>query len=479
MSNHSLDEILHPCSIAVVGASVNGPGWRFLLPLLEFEFKGKIYLVNPKYPEIGGLKSYGSVSEIPDTVDYIISVVPAREVPNMLRQAASKGVKGVHLFTARFSETGRPQAVKLEQEILELAKQLGIRLIGPNCMGVYYPAQGISFEGDFPRESGTVALISQSGNLAGEIVRAGSLRGISFSKVISYGNAIDLNECDYLEYFVQDPETATILIYIEGAKDGNRFVNALRRAAGVKPIVILKGGRGEAGARATSSHTASLAGSVEIWKTIPRQTTAILVDNAEELVDMAVSFNFLAPFAGKRVGVTGGAGGASVLAADQCEMAGLEVIPLPQEFREELKNRGVSVWDWLSNPADLSIREDDRLTVGNIIELMAEDPHFDLLIVMINVHRHRDQPTVTLDDFLKQHNFGLDAILKTARNKPILAVVPEMGFGIDEWDSVEWKLSCELRSKLLASGIPFYPTVYRAALAAKRMADYYAGTRDS
>lgn len=479
MSNHILDEILHPRSIAVVGASVNGPGWRFLLPLLEFEFKGKIYPVNPKYQEIGGLKSYGSVSEIPDTVDYIISVVPAREVPNMLRQAASKGVKGVHLFTARFSETGRPQAIRLEQEILELAKQLGIRLIGPNCMGVYYPAQGISFEGDFPRESGSVALISQSGNLAGEIVRAGSLRGIRFSKVISYGNAIDFNESDYLEYFVQDPETATILVYIEGAKDGNRFVNTLRRATGVKPVIILKGGRGEAGARATSSHTASLAGSAEIWKAIPRQTNAILVDNAEELVDMAVSFNFLAPFAGKRVGVTGGAGGASVLAADQCEMAGLEVIPLPQEFREELKNRGVSVWDWLSNPADLSIREDDRLTVGNIIELMAEDPHFDLLIVMINVHRHRDQPTVTLDDFLKQHNFGLDAILQTARNKPILAAVPERSFGIDEWDGVEWKLSCELRSKLLANGIPFYPTVYRAALAAKRMADYYAGTRDS
>ena len=474
MSNHILAEILHPRSIAVVGASVNGPGWRFLLPLLEFGFKGKIYPVNPKYPEIGGLKSYGSVSEIPDTVDYIISVVPAREVPNMLKQAASKGTKAVHLFTARFSETGRPQAIQLEQEIRELAKQLGIRIIGPNCMGVYYPAQGISFEGEFPREPGNVALISQSGNMAGEIVRSGGLRGIRFSKVISYGNAIDLNESDYLEYFAQDTETATILIYIEGTKDGNRFVNTLRHTTSKKPVIILKGGRGEAGARATSSHTASLAGSMEIWKTALYQTNAIWVDSAEELVDMAVSFSFLPPFKGRRVGVTGGAGGASVLAADQCEMAGLEVIPLPQEFREQLKNRGVSVWDWLSNPADLSIREDESLTVGGIVELMAQDPHFDLLIVMINIHRHRDQPTVTLDDFLKQHNFGLEVILNTARTKPILGVVPERGFGIDEWDSPEWKLSCELRSKLVASGIPFYPTVYRAALAARRMADYYA-----
>jgi len=477
VSNHTLDEVLHPRSIAVVGASVNGPGWRFFTPLLELGFKGKIYPVNPKYQEIGGLKCYGSVSEIPDTVDYIISVVPARLVPDMMKEAAGKGTRAIHMFTARFSETGRPQAIQLEQEIRDLARQLGIRIIGPNCMGVYYPAQGISFEGDFPKESGTVALISQSGNLAGDIVRTGSLRGIRFSKVISYGNAIDLNESDYLEYFAQDPETKTILVYIEGAKDGSRFVNTLRQVTRVKPVIILKGGRGEAGARATSSHTASLAGSSEIWKAIPRQTSAIAVENMEELVDMAVSFSFLPPFEGKRVGVTGGAGGASVLAADQCEMAGLEVIPLPQEFREALKGRGISVWDWLSNPADLSIREDDRLTVGDIIELMAKDPHFDLLIVMISVHRHHDQPLITLDDFMKQHNFGFDVILNTARTKPVLAVVPERGFGIDEWDNVEWRLSCELRSKLISSGIPFYPTVYRAALAARRMADYYVGVR--
>lgn len=469
MEDHALDEILHPRSIAVVGASVNGPGWRFLLPLLR-GFQGKLYPVNPKYQEIGGLKSYGSLKEIPDTVDYIISVVPAHLVPNLIRDAATKGTRVIHLFTARFSETGRPQAARMEQEILELARQSGIRIIGPNCMGVYYPAWGISFEEDFPREPGNVAFISQSGNLAGETVRAAALRGIRFSKVISYGNAIDLNECDYLEYLVQDPETAIILMYVEGVKGGRRFISILRQVASVKPVIILKGGRGEAGARATYSHTASLAGSVELWEAALEQTNAIGVDSIEELIDMAVTFRFLPPLKGKRVGVTGGAGGASVLAADQCEMAGLEVIPLPQEFREQLKNRGISVWDWLGNPADLSIREDDRLTAKDVIELMSQDPHFDMLILMLHVHRHGDQPDVTLDDFLKQH--GLEGF-ETVSTKPLLAVVPERSFGIEEWDNVEWKLSCELRLRLIASGIPFYPTIYRAALAARRAADYY------
>lgn len=470
MVEHFLDGILHPRSIAVVGASVSGPGWRFLLPLLRRGFQGKVYPVNPKYQEIGGLKSYGSLKEIPDTVDYIISVVPAPRVPDLIKEAATKGTRAIHLFTARFSETGRPQAARLEQEILELARRSGVRIIGPNCMGVYYPAWGISFEEDFPKEPGNVAFISQSGNLAGETVRAAALRGIRFSKVISYGNAIDLNECDYLEYLVQDPETEIILMYVEGVKAGRRFVSTLRQVANVKPVIILKGGKGEAGARATSSHTASLAGAVELWKAALEQTNAIGVDSIEELIDMAVTFRFLPPLNGKRVGVTGGAGGASVLAADQCEMAGLEVIPLPQEFREQLRSRGISVWDWLSNPADLSIREDDRLTVKEIIELMSQDPHFDLLIVMLHVHRHGDQPDMTLDDFLKQHQLeGFESV----STKQLLAVVPERSFGIEEWDDVEWKLSCELRSRLIASGIPFYPTIYRAALAARKMADYY------
>jgi acyl-CoA synthetase (NDP forming) len=471
--SHPLDEILHPSSIAIVGAPGTqqmGPGAGFVSSLLAQGFKGKIYPVNPKYTESEGLKCYASLREIPDTVDYVISRVPAREVPKMLEDAASKGAKAAHLFTARFSETGRPEAAQLEQEILKLARKLGIRIIGPNCMGVYYPAHGLSFGDEFPKESGSIGVASQSGNLSMDLVMTGAMRGLRFSKLISYGNAIDLNESDYLEYFAQDPETKVVLMYIEGVKDGRRFFDTLRRTTAVKPIIILKGGRGQAGARAISSHTASLASALEVWNATLRQTAAILAETLEELIDLAVSFYFSPHPKGKRVGVLGGAGGASVLAADECERAGLEVIQLPQEFREQLKSQGFPEWDWLGNPADFSILSDrERFSMGTIFEMMNKDPHFDLLIIMLRVFRRMHQTDFTLDNIFAMLGIKLDAV----RNKPLLSVVPEPSFSTNNEDNEEWKLLRELRSRLIANGIPFYPTIGRAALAARKVTDYY------
>jgi len=473
VSHHPLDEILQPRSIAIIGAAGGqrgGPGSGFVSALLALGYKGKIYPVNPKYTEVEGLKCYASLTEIPDNVDYIISRVPAAAVPKMLEDAADKGTKAAHLFTARFTETGRSEAAQLEQEILKLARKLGIRIIGPNCMGVYYPAQGLSFGDEFPKEPGSIGVASQSGNLARELIMTGVMRGLRFSKVISYGNAIDFNESDYLDYFAQDPQTKVVLMYIEGVKDGRRFFDTLHRTTAIKPVIILKGGRQQAGARAISSHTASLASAPEVWNAALRQTLAILAESWEELIDLAVSFYFSSPPKGRRVGVLGGAGGASVLAADECERAGLEVIQLPKEFREELKKQGFSEWDWLGNPIDFSIiSEHQRLNMGNIFDLMNNDPHFDLLIIMLRVFRPSQLPGFTLDNIFERLGLKLDAI----RTKPLLGVVPEPSFGIDDPDNEEWKLHCELCSRLIANEIPFYPTIGRAALAARKMIDYY------
>ena len=176
MSTHPVEEILHPQSIAVVGASGSGRGGGFVTPLQRMGFKGKIYPVNPKYPEVMGLKTYPTIRDIPGPVDYVISAVPAAEVPKILEDCSHKGVKGVHLYTARFSETGRQHAIELEQEILQKAKKWGIRLIGPNCMGVYHPRRGISWEEGFPTEPGSTGLASQSGQAAGEIIRSAQYR---------------------------------------------------------------------------------------------------------------------------------------------------------------------------------------------------------------------------------------------------------------------------------------------------------------
>ena len=214
-------------------------------------------------------------------------------------------------------------------------------------------------------KSGPVGLISQSGQAVEEIVRSSALMGVYFSKAISYGNALDFNECDFLDYLAQDPETKLILMYVEGLRDGRRFFDALRKATTVKPVVILKGGRGQAGARAVASHTASLAGSADLLDVALAQAGAVSADSMEEFIDLAVTFHYLPPIRGLGVGVIGGAGGASVLAADQCEAAGLDVIPIPPEIREELKNKGISIWDWIGNPVDHSIREDAKFNHGD------------------------------------------------------------------------------------------------------------------
>jgi acyl-CoA synthetase (NDP forming) len=468
MPANSLEEILHPKSIAVVGASGSGGrGGGFVNPLLQLGFKGEIYPVNPRYSEISGLKAYPSLKEVPGSVDYVISAVPAPVVLAMLDDASQRGVKGIHLFTARFSETGRTDAAELEQAILRTARTHGIRIIGPNCMGLYYPSEGISWSEDFPKKSGLAGLASQSGNVASEIVQTAVPRGIYFSKVISYGNAIDFNESDYLEYFAQDPETKIILMYIEGVKDGRRFFKSLRQAASCKPVVVLKGGRGKAGARAAASHTASLAGAVELWETVVSQAGAIFAESLSELIDLAASFYFLPQITGRRVGVAGGAGGASVLAADECEKAGLDVISLPAELREELKNRGVAIWDWIGNPADISIRVDDDFTAGYMLEIMSKYPHFDFLIPIMRRPDRRYQKAMSVDSYLEEYK------LKESSRKPLLAVLADRERDTnDDDDAWRCQIMRSIKAKLIASSIPFYPTIGRAARAADKFVDY-------
>ena len=197
----------------MVGASDNPStqGYNYTYHLLDYGYQGKIYPVNPKYPEILGLKSYPSLRDIPGPVDYVISAVPAAAVLNMLDDCSQKGVKCVHLFTGRFTETGRPDSAELEQEILKQARKSGIRLIGPNCMGVYYPREGLSFAYDLPKEPGSAGLASKTGGGAATIVELASMRGIRFSKAISYGKALELNDSDYHDSYVQEPETTMFL----------------------------------------------------------------------------------------------------------------------------------------------------------------------------------------------------------------------------------------------------------------------------
>ena len=256
-------------------------------------------------------------------------------------------------------------------------------------------------------------------------------------------------------------------------KDGKRFFDSLRRAAAVKPVIVIKGGRGKSGARVIASHTASLAGSVRIWESVVTQAGAISAQDFDEMIDLTVSFYFLPPIRGPRVGVIGGGGGPSVLAAEACEEAGLDVVPLPPEIRDELKDKGIEIWDWVGNPADVSILPGSGLTDLDMLGMMARNENFDLLIANLN-----ESVIITLalpgsmDIGVKRAVDGYIRV-KEEYSKPLLVVVGEKELGVSEYDARTWRVLSEIRTKLVEANIPFYPTIERATRAARKVIDYY------
>ncbi|MEX2228000.1 MAG: CoA-binding protein, partial [Dehalococcoidia bacterium] len=333
-SPHPLDPIFHPRAVAIVGVPSGSRGMSngFLSSLLEQRYHEvhPLYPVNPKMDEVAGLKCYPSLLDTPDPVDHVISLVPARVAPELVDQCVTKGVRSIHFFTAGLAETGIPELVALEHQLIAKLRAAGIRAIGPNCMGLYVPESRLAFMGGFPSEPGNVMLISQSGANAGDIVHGLSRRGIRFSKGVSFGNGADVRAWELFDYAASDPETAVVVAYIEGVQDGRKFFEGVKRCARLKPTIILKGGLTDAGARAARSHTGSLAGSLAIFDAMCRQAGAMRAETMDDLQDLAVAVSTGARrVRGPRVALVGGGGGFAVLSADALAREGLQVPPLP------------------------------------------------------------------------------------------------------------------------------------------------------
>lgn len=386
----ALDEIFSPRSVAIVGASTakakNVTFGRFAVECLKEAGFPAIYPVNPHYSELFGLRCYPSLIDIPGAVDHVIISVPATSTLAVLDECAAKGVKSVHIFTAGFGESGTKDGALLERALLEKAKSGGFRIIGPNCMGLYIPKKSFITWPGMSRESGPVALISQSGGFAEDIAYFGSLRGLRFSKVVSYGNGLDIDEAELLQYLAQDSETEVIAAYIEGVKDGGRFFDALKEASNRKPVVIYKSGFTQAGRRAAKGHTASLAGSADVFQALCRQVNAIQVDDLDEMLDMLVAIRFTKPTPqGNGVAVVGRGGGISVLASDQIEAAGLYLPPLPPKTQAELKQLLPSAGSIYSNPVDAnSLLLPDA--ISSTMLLLSQVPDISLFIYHLGFH---------------------------------------------------------------------------------------------
>ncbi|MSQ40931.1 MAG: hypothetical protein EXR55_04610 [Dehalococcoidia bacterium] len=463
---HPLEPLFHPRTIAVVGASPDGnAGFDFVRKIQAAGFKGRIYPVNPRAAPLLGLTAYPSISAIPDEVDFVIFATPAAVVPAAMEECVAKGVKLAHLFTARLSETGVPELAALERRIVEIARRGGVRILGSNGMGLYYPKEGISFRANYPKEPGDIGFISQSGGNAWEFVYRAALRGLRFSKVISYGNACDLNEADYLEYLAQDPETRVITAYIEGVRGGQRFVEALKLAAQVKPVVILKGGRTRAGARATASHTASLAGDHLVWEGLLRQAGALGAESLEELADLTVALRFFPKPGGRRAAALGGGGGGSVAAADACDEAGFLLPRLPGDIVEELKQLIPATWMMISNPIDNSAIGNPR-AAARLQELAFRHEAFDFVLLELGVDSGLEEEQGV--ERMRQ-SVGWLIELQRESGRPTAFIV-RSGDAREEWrrESVNRE-----RERLVQAGMPVFPDIRRATRALSRVLRYW------
>jgi len=387
--SHIEDYVFNPRSVAVIGASSDSQkemsgGW--VGRLIQFGYKGNIYPINPNAENILGLKAYPSIESVAGSIDYAIVAVPARAVPGVVEESVKKGVKVIHVYTAGFSETGRETGGRLQAKLEELIHASTSRLIGPNCMGVYCPKSGLTFDPRFSQEHGSIGFLSQTGVGGRRLIYLANQRGLRFSKAISYGNAVDLDGPDFLDYFVADTDTNFILIYVEGVRRGRAFFQALRQCTKTKPVVMLKGGLSESGAGAAVSHTASLAGSQQVWQTLFKQTGIIHVESLEEAVEQMVALVNLPPVRGRRVGLVGRGGGIGVLATDMCEAQGLSVPQFSAETREKLSEiTPAEAGSSVRNPVEIGLGKrglSEHYTEG--LNIVASDPQIDVVITFLN-----------------------------------------------------------------------------------------------
>lgn len=442
-----LTAVFDPRSVAVVGASTtpNKAGFNILQNLLRLGYEGEVYPVNPKAEEILGLKVYPAVDQIPHQVDAAIIATPASVVVDVMRDCARKGVKAAIIISSGFSEESE-EGRRLENEVVAIAREAGIRIVGPNTTGVFNAEN--NFNSSFvPLDSvtsGNVAFIAQTGLFLGVLFEhILSSQPCGISKVAGLGNKADVDDADILEYLAGDAQTKVVAMYIEGLSDGRRFLRVAREIAREKPIVVLKAGTTEAGAKAALSHTASLAGRAEVFEAACKQAGILRVHSFEELLEVVKAFSFLPLPRGNGVAVIHYTGAGCVIAADACQKEGLELAELSPATVEAI-GEITPAWHTTRNPIDLWAAI-ERVWVetayGVAIEAALRDEGVDALVISLFAMPHWETYTPDFD-------------LLRASGKPVLFCVEG-----------NEKLVREAAAKIEGQGFPVYPQVNRAVFA--------------
>ena len=376
-----LKYLFAPNSVAIVGASNSPEKWgnRILYNLTRGGYGGQIYPVNPRESEVLGIKAYPGIPDIPAGTDLVVITIPPGAVVNAVRDCIARQVKCAIVITSGFSETG-PAGKKMEQEMRELAVKSGMPLVGPNCVGILSPPHSLycHMMPVFPRK-GSVAIIGQSGSVADMIASRVTSRGMGISHLLSVGNEAVLQVADYLEYLADDKETSVVLGYIEGLRDGRRFLEVARRVTLKKPVILLKAGSTPVGARAGQSHTGALAGSDEIVDAALKQAGVIRAANLDEMVDAGLVFNNQPLPKGNRVGIIAPGGGWGVMAADACTQAGLDVGALDETTINRLNAILPDVWSH-NNPVDTIAGT--KGSIAELLDILTASPSIDGVIAL-------------------------------------------------------------------------------------------------
>ena len=388
----NLKNLFHPRSVALIGASteqnkLSGRPFRFFR---EYGYAGNVYPVNPKYPEIAGVPCFAKLSDIPGEVDLAVITLPATAVPQALAECGTKGIKAAAIISSGFAEVGG-EGVRLQDELQRIALENGINVCGPNCSGfVYFPERvtatfSVGLDAGFP-EAGPAAFISQSGALSSYILGAAKERGLAFRYWITTGNECVLSFTDYLQYVLEDPEVRLVLGYLEDARDGEAFQAAARTALVLdKPLIIMKTGRSEAGAKASVSHTGSLAGADEVYQAVFSKNGVLRAENLDELFDLALLAQAPRRPRRKRVQVVSISGAAGILMADVGNEFGLEFADLSDTTKDELQ-KIMPTFASIANPMDVTAEAVARPgLLSQAAEVILKDPNVDNLVMFFGI----------------------------------------------------------------------------------------------
>lgn len=385
-----LTSLFAPRTVAVYGASASSTtvANTFIRRLKGFGFAGEIFPIHPNAAAVEELPAYRDLADTPRPVDYAYIAVGAQAIPDILERANGR-LKFAQVISSGFAES--EDGAHLQNRLVESARRGDVRIIGPNCLGLYSPRGGMTFPLDAPRDLGTVGVISQSGGLGTDIIKRGQWRGLRFSGLVTVGNSADISPNDLLEFFFADADTHVIGLYVEDIKDGRAFFDLLRSEQANKPVVILKGGRSQHGQIAAASHTGALAGDDRLWDALTRQTVSVLVDTVDQFIDTLLALQFY-QLRQERPTVSvvlfGNGGGTSVLGVDFFASVGLNIAPFPPALRTALEALNLPPGTSLANPIDAPVRtlqEQEGRIANHILDLVYQRADVDAVVMHINL----------------------------------------------------------------------------------------------